>query len=224
MNRMNLGRKTSSLTLLFSLSLLLAGAAAQGKEPFKLDLAGVSEGPLPKEVLFVVEGVWEAADKDGVQAIRVSPEPITDANAQLGPSAKGAASVSARVLATRQARSYPRFGVSVHGMSGYRLMVNPPLKQIELVKSDEVVAKAPFTWTSDTWVNLKLEAVREGEDGPWTITASAWEGGQAPAEPLLSHRDESSMKGTGKCGLWATPYSGQPVYFAEVSGEVDTGE
>lgn len=224
MKRMKTDRKLSAVMPLFCLALLLAGAAAQAKEPFKLDLSAAAEGPLPKETLFVVEGVWEVTDKDGVKAIRVSPEPITDANAQFGSSAKGAASVSARVFATRQARSYPRFGVSVHGMSGYRLMVNPPLKQIELVKSDEVVAKAPFTWTSDAWVSLRLEAVKEGESGPWTITASAWSGEQAPAEPLLSHRDESSMKGTGKCGLWATPYSGQPVYFAEISGEVETGE
>ncbi len=205
--------------------LALSGAvAAQTKEAFKLDLGGVADGPLPKEALFVVEGVWEAVDKDGTRAVRISPEPITDANAQAGPSAKGSASITARVFATRQARSYPRFGVSVHGMSGYRLMVNAPLKQIELVKADEVVAKAPFVWTSDTWASLRLEAKREGESGPWTITASAWSEGAEPAEPLLRHTDESSMKGNGKCGLWGTPYSGQPVYFADVSGEVETGE
>ncbi len=208
---------------LLSFCALLAAAPAQQKEAFKLEIPA-ADGPLPKEALFVVEGVWEAVAQEGTRVLQVNPEPITDANAQFGPSAKGGASVTARVFASRQARSYPRFGVSVHGMSGYRLMVNAALKQIELVKSDEVVAKAPFTWTSDTWVNLRLEAARAGEEGPWTISASAWEGENAPAEPLLKHSDESRMKGSGKCGLWATPYSGKPVFFADVTGEVETGE
>lgn len=209
---------------LLCLHLIPVSVPAQELESFQLDLASAPDGPLPKEALFVVEGVWEVTDKDGTRAVRVSPEPITDANAQFGASAQGGARVEARVFASRQARSYPRFGVSVHGISGYRLIVNPPLKQIELVKSDEVVAKAPFSWTSDTWVSLRLEAARTGEDGPWTITASAWEGDTAPAEPLLKHSDASNMKGTGKCGLWATPYSGQPVFFAAVRGAVQTGE
>ena len=108
----------------------------------------------------------------------------------------------------------------MHGMSGYRLMVNAAKKQIELVKSDEVVATAPFAWVSDTWVTLKLEAKREGAEGPWSITATAWADGAAPATPLITHKDESNMKGTGKCGLWGTPYSEQPIFFAEVSGTV----
>jgi hypothetical protein len=201
----------------------VGGAGLQAGEVFKLDVAALAEGPVPKEALFVVEGVWEVASKDGVKAVKILPEPITDANAQVGASAKGNASISARVFATKQARSYPRFGLSVHGMSGYRLMVNAPLKQIELVKGEEVVAKAPFVWTSDTWVNLKLAASRAGAEGPWTIAAFAWTEGNAPVEPQLRHVDESGMKGTGKCGLWGTPYSEQAIYFAEVAGEVETG-
>jgi hypothetical protein len=190
--------------------------SAPAQEDYRVDLAAAGTGPVPKELVFVVEGVWEVADKDGVKSLKILAEPISDANAQAGPSAKGDASISARVFATKQARSYPRFGVSVHGMSGYRLMVNAAKKQIELVKADEVVATAPFVWTSDSWVNLKLEAKREGAEGPWTVTASAWGEGAAPATPLISHKDESGMKGSGKCGLWGTPYSEQPIYFADV--------
>ena len=214
--------RLSGLSLCLCLGLLAASVSVRGQETFKLDLASAATGPLPKETLFVVEGAWQVVDKDGARALQVDPEPISDANAQLGASAKGNAVISARVFASRRARSYPRFGISVHGISGYRLMVNPPLKQIELVKADEVVAKAPFAWNSDTWVNLKLEASRAGADGAWTIVASAWEGDTAPAEPMLKHTDESSMKGTGKCGLWATPYSGLPVLFSEVSTSVTT--
>jgi hypothetical protein len=209
--------KLNILTAVLGVSLTL-GAVAQ--EAFQVDLAALPVGPVPKEVLFVVEGVWEAAEKDGVKSLKILPEPISDANAQVGNSAKGDATISARVFATKQARSFPRFGVSVHGMSGYRLMVNGAKKQIELVKSDEVVATAPFVWTSDAWVTLKLEAKREGADGPWSISASAWADGAEPGTPLIQHSDESNMKGAGKCGLWGTPYSEQPIFFADVKGSV----
>jgi len=220
------GRGRRFLTLFMKLTFLTGilawglalGAGAQ--EAFKLDLAGLAAGPVPKEALFVVEGVWEAADKDGVKSVKILPEPITDANAQVGTSAKGSASISARVFATKKARSFPRFGVSVHGMSGYRMMVNGAKKQLELVKSDAVVAVAPFVWTSDAWVTLKLEVKRDGGAGPWTVTGSAWTEGAEPATPLIQHKDESSMKGTGKCGLWGTPYSELPIFFADVSGTV----
>ena len=205
-----------------ALALAACFGAAQAQEAFTVDLAAVPAGPLPKETLFVVEGAWEAAEHDGVKCLKIPGEPITDANAQAGPSAKGDAAVSARVFASKRARSYPRFGISVHGMSGYRLMVNAAKKQVELVKSDEVVATAPFEWASDTWVSLKLEAARQGQDGPWIISASAWTGAEAQAQPLLRHEDSSSMKGTGKCGLWGTPYSELPIFFAEVKGSVRT--
>ncbi len=206
------------LTLLTAMVGLALSAVAE--EGVVLDLAAAPIGPVSKELVFVVEGVWEVADKEGVKSLKILAEPISDANAQVGASAKGDASISCRVFATKQARSYPRFGVSVHGMSGYRLMVNAAKKQIELVKSDEVVATAPFVWTSDSWVNLKLEAKREGAEGPWVVVASAWADGAEPAAPLISHKDESGMKGSGKCGLWGTPYSEQPIYFAEVKSTV----
>jgi hypothetical protein len=206
------------LTLLTAIVGLTLSAGAE--EGVSLDLAAAAIGPVSKELVFVVEGVWEVADKDGVKSLKILAEPISDANAQVGVSAKGDASISTRVFATKQARSYPRFGVSVHGMSGYRLMVNAAKKQIELVKSDEVVATAPFVWTSDRWVNLKLEAKREGEEGPWVVKASAWAEGAEPEMPLISHKDESGMKGSGKCGLWGTPYSEQPIYFSEVKAMV----
>jgi hypothetical protein len=199
-------------------------ARGQGMSALQVDLAGATEGPVAKELAFVVEGVWTVASKDGQKALRLDPVPITDANAQVGPSAKGAAWISAKVFASKKARSFPRFGISLHGMSGYRLLVNGARKQVELVKSDEVVATAPLVWTSDAWVTLKLEAKQAADGGAWTIAAYVVADGTPVGEPLLKHTDESKMKGSGKCGLWATPYSEQPVWFAEIQGEVQTGE
>ena len=185
-------------------------------EVAELDVSALAEGEVPREVLFVVDGVFEVRELEGRKCVAVNPLPITDANAQFGNSAKGDAWVEARVYGVKRGRSFPRFGVSVHGMSGYRLMMNAALKQVELVKNDEGVAKAAVSWESEVWLRLRLEAVRAGEDGPWMIRGFV---GDA-AEPVLVHEDGSGMKGTGKCGLWATPYSEQPVYFDGVRGGV----
>lgn len=201
------------------------GLAAAEAGDFALNVSELAEGPVPREALFVVEGVFEVVIKERVKVVKISPEPITDANAQLGDSAKGPAEISAKVFASKKARSYPRFGVSVHGMSGYRLIVNPPLKQLELVRGDEVLAKAAFVWESDSWVHLNLRAERASEDGPWTLSGSAWaDGGEQPTEPMVRLVDDSGMKGTGKCGLWGTPYSEHPIFFDAVKGRVTKGE
>lgn len=178
-----------------------------------------AEGAPPEEV-FVVDGKIEIAAKDGNKALVIHPgTELVDASAQLGESASGSASIQARVFASKRGRSVPRFGVSAHGLSGYRVYVSPAKKQLELIKGDQTIANVPFTWTSETWVMMKLEVKKSG-DG-WTITGSAWPAtGAAPAEPMLKHEDKA-LKGQGKCAVWATPYSGTPVFFDDVTIEVE---
>lgn len=179
-------------------------------------------GDVPKDV-FVVEGNIKIEAKDGNKAIVILGTAIVDACAQVGVSAAGESTIQARVFGSRRARSMPRFGVSVHGMSGYRLLVNGVKKQLELVKGDQVLATAPYTWTSETWTNLKLEVRRAAPGGDdWTITGKAWADGSAePAEPQIKHADKK-LKGQGKAGLWATPYSETSVYFDDVKLELET--
>lgn len=193
---------------------LAATLHAQQVKTFEIKADEWAEGDPPKEV-FVVDGTIKIAARDGNKAIVIDPAPVTDASAQLAESAAGNASITARILGTKRARSTPRFGVSVHGMSGYRLLITPAKKVLELVKGDETLSSTPFTWTSDVWLNLKLEAVK-GEGDKWTITGKAWAPDvPEPAEPLLKHED-SGLKGQGKCAIWATPFSGEPVYFDDI--------
>jgi hypothetical protein len=193
---------------------LAASLHAQQVKTFEIKADDWAEGEPPKEV-FVVDGTIKIAARDGNKAIVIDPVPVTDASAQLAESAAGNASITARVLAIKRARSTPRFGISVHGMSGYRLLVTPAKKMLELVKGDATIASTPFNWTSDAWLMLKLEAKRSGGDA-WTITGKAWTPDTPePAEPLLKHED-SGLKGQGKCAIWATPFSGEPVYFDDI--------
>lgn len=224
--------------LLFTLSLLAVSAAFAADEPevapkpeaapattgaagtkkFVFNCDKWPEGVPPKEV-FVVDGTIKVAKKDGNSAIMIDPSPIVDANAQLGDSSNGTASIEARFFASKKGRSYPRFGVSVHGMSGYRLIVNCAKKEIELTKNDVVVKSAPFAWATDTWTRLKLEA-RQQEGKKWIVSAKAWPGdGKEPEEAPITHADDA-IKGQGKAAIWGTPFSEMPIYVDDIKVEV----
>lgn len=195
---------------------------AQQTQTFDIKADDWSEGEPPKDV-FVVAGVVKIAPRDGNKAIVIDPgTELVDASAQLAVSAAGNASIEAKILATKRGRSSPRFGVSVHGMSGHRLIVNPAKKALELVRNDQTLATVPFSWTSAAWVKVKLEAKKDATGDTWLITGKAWPADAAePAEPLIKHADKN-LKGQGKCALWATPFSGVPVFFDDIHIAVRT--
>lgn len=204
------------------LSLLAFGSLASAAElqTFTVNADEWAEGEVPKEV-FIVEGKIQIAAKDGNKAIVIDPgSELTDACAQVGTSAAGESSIEARVFASKRARSVPKFGISVHGMSGHRLLVNAAKKQLEIFKSDTVVASVPFTWTPDAWLKLKLE-VKRGEGDAWVITGKAWPADAAePAEPTIK-ADAKGLKGQGKAGVWGTPYSQTPIYFDDITVKIE---
>lgn len=208
-------RVTQTMKRTLLLPLVLAGwIHADEMKTFSITADDWAEGEVPKEV-FVVDGTIKIAAKDGNKAIMIDPTPITDATAQLGDSANGSASIEARAFASKKGRSQPRFGVSVHGMKGWRLFVNASKKQLELIKDDQVLKSAPYAWATDTWTHIKLE-VKRTSDAEWAISGKAWPGDAAePNEALIQHTD-TGLKGQGKCAIWGTPFSEMPIYFDDV--------
>lgn len=206
--------------LLLAASLLATcSLQAQQLQSFDIKADDWADGEPPKDV-FVVDGTIKIAARDGNKAIVIDPNPITDASAQLAVSASGNASIEAKILALKRGRSTPRFGISVHGMSGHRLIVNPAKKSLDLIKNDQTLATVPFAWTSEVWVKVKLEA-KKGAGDAWTITGKAWPADAAePGEPMIKH-EEKSLKGQGKCAIWATPFSGEPVFFDDIHISVE---
>lgn len=204
--------------LLAASLLLLAQAHGADLKTFNFTADEWTEGDPPKEV-FVVDGTIKIAAKDGNKAVMVAPDNLVDASAQFAVSAAGESYIKAKVFASKQGRSFPRFGVAVHGMSGYRLLLDAAKKQLNLVKADETLASVPFTWTSDAWLWMKLEARKNGDD--WTITGKVWAADAAePAEAQIKHADKK-LKGQGKASIWATPYSHTPVYFDDIEVGVE---
>ncbi|OYW73155.1 MAG: hypothetical protein B7Z37_22645 [Verrucomicrobia bacterium 12-59-8] len=206
--------------LLLAASLFTACSLhAQQLQSFSITADDWAEGEPPQEV-FVVDGTIRIGMRDGSKAIVIDPNPVTDASAQLAVSASGNASIEAKILAIKRGRSTPRFGISVHGMSGHRLIVNPAKKSLDLIKGDQTLVTVPLAWTSEVWLKVKLDATKAADD-TWTITGKAWPADAAePAEPLIKHT-EKNLKGQGKCAIWATPFSGEPVFFDDIKISVE---
>lgn len=204
------------------LCLLAAVLPAAGQEMKKFDIQCDSWalGEVPSDV-FVLDGKVSIAEKDGSKAIMIDPgTELVEASAQVGDSASGSAVIQVKVFASKKGRSSPRFGISVHGMNGPRLYVNPAKKQLELVRGDQTLASVPFAWASDAWLNLRLEA-KKADGDKWNVTAGVWaDKDAAPTPPQLKH-ELSGLKGQGKCTLWATPYSNTPIYFDSIQIEVE---
>lgn len=199
---------------LFSLLLLAGAVRAEDSKKFEFNADAWSEGDVPKEV-FVVDGTIKIAAKDGSKAIMIDPTPITDATAQLGDSSNGSSAIEAKVFASKKGRSFPRFGVSVHGMNGYRLIANLSKKEVELIKGDQVVKSAPFTWTTETWTKLRLE-VKKTSDSEWSISGKIWSADAREPKDAAIHHTDTGMKGQGKCAIWGTPFAETPIYFDDV--------
>lgn len=203
------------------LFLLLTGAGSAFAETrnYEFNFEDWQVGQL-KEDAFVVDGKFTVAEKDGNKSLAVEVGELVEASVLLGDSAKGSATVQTKVLATRQGRLQPRFGIGVHGVSGYRLMVSPAKKQLELVKSEETIKSIPLDWTSGSWINIKLQVTRIGEK-QWKVECKSWaDGAEEPKEAQISHED-NTLRGQGKCSLLATPYSGTPIYFDEVKIQIE---
>jgi hypothetical protein len=203
--------------LCFSLATFISAAETR---KFAFDCEAWAEGDPPPREVMVVDGAVTVKAVNGNKVLEVGIAPMVEANVLLGSSANGGASITARVLATRAGRSFPRFGLGAHGQTGYRLMLAPGKKELQLTKGETVVKTVPFEWTSDAWTHLKLEVSKQA-DGSWSIKGKAWADGTAePVEALISHED-SKLTAMGRCSLWATPFSGTPIDFDDVLLEVE---
>ena len=189
---------------------------------FSENFEKVEVGEAPDKVM-EIEGTFAVVEEDGKKFLRVGAEPLAENGLVLGPSMKAGGMIEAKIRSFKKRRSYPRFGIGLHGISGYRLRLVPSGGKIELLKNEEVVASEKFKWDADKWTNLKLEIEKSGEK--WSIKGWVWpegegDAGKQPEEPTISHEDEEAP-GQGKGSLWGSPYSGKPIDFDDIKIEAD---
>ena len=201
---------------------LIASAVSMATDPkvTVFDFEAMADGDPPMREVMVVDGDIQVKTTASGKVLEIAAAPMLEANALLGVSAKGSASIEARVLTTKSGRSFPRFGIGVHGQTGYRLYVSPAKKELQLTKGAVVIKSVPFEWTSETWTHLKLD-VRKGSGDAWEITAKAW--AESTAEPQAPQmvQEDKGLSGLGRCSLWGTPFAGTPIDFDDVRVSVE---
>ena len=189
-----------------------------GQEKYSNDFESLQNDTFPKGMM-EIDGIFKIKSLDPAKSKRgkileMAAEPLSENAVIFGPSVKKSATVQAKVKGYRKRRSYPRFGIGLHGISGYRLRVVPSKKVIELVKNEEPIKTVPFKWTPDQWLNLRLKISNHGSS--WKVSGSAWEeGAKEPENEIINHIHEGSP-GQGKASLWGTAYSGKVIQFDDL--------
>jgi hypothetical protein len=202
----------------------LAQKATPAPEPpkdpnlvFQANFEDQKPGPIPPSY-FVVDGVWTVAEIDGGKALKLAEAPLLDAQVQVGDSLKETGgTVSAKFKADKKRRSQPRFGIGLHGITGYRLRLFPAGNKIELVRNEEVVAAADLSWDSAKWWNLELTVDRDKADTEWEISGRAWPAdAQRPSKANVTHQAPAETKFSGKASINGTPFAGLPIHVDEI--------
>jgi hypothetical protein len=151
--------------------------------------------------------------KDG-KYLELPGEPLDTFGLFFGPSVQDDVSACARFYGTKKGRKYPTFALSLNGSNGYRLQVSPAKAALEFFKSDESKLSVPYTWTSDTWTNLRITVRKKGAG--WVIEGKAWPAGSPEPEKPMITIDETTAPAKARAGIWGSPYSGTPIRFDDL--------
>ncbi|MBU6300445.1 MAG: hypothetical protein KGS60_02740 [Verrucomicrobia bacterium] len=196
-------------------ALLLPGTASAGENVLlSEDFSSFPAGKEPD--LFILAGSFSVeAEEGGNHVLQIATGELVDATVQLGDSLKTGGEIVARIKGVQQRRSFPRFGVGLHGKAGFQLRVAPAARAVELLKGEDVIQTVPFTWTAGQWhlVRLRVAAI---PNGGWSVSGWVWpEAAPAPSQALIDYIAEPGPL-QGKSSLFGTPFSGQPIQFDDV--------
>lgn len=163
-----------------------------------------------------IDGLFKVNKNDqGKKHLEMASEPLTENAVIFGPSIKNSATLEVKVRGFKKRRSYPRFGIGLHGISGFRLRVVPSKNKVELVKNEEPVKSVPFEWNSEKWSNLRLQI--EFSNDKSLIKGWVWDDGSTPSvEPVITFSHDGTP-GQGKASIWGTAYSGKVILFDDIS-------
>lgn len=187
---------------------------AKAEDLFLEDFSRAKLGPAPLGLL-VLGGEFSVKQAGGERFLELAGKPLDLHAVMFGPAKKDGVAVEARVFGTRKGRrSFPAFGVGLNGVSGYRLMVSPAKKQLELFKGDSIVKAEPFAWKPDCWTRVRLQC--HSIQNAWILAAKVWpESEKEPASWSLTWA-EKELPLAGRATIWGAPYAGTPVRFDDL--------
>jgi hypothetical protein len=202
-------------TMTLALGLIGAnGAEDRGKVLYQNDFSKGEVGKLPEEML-LLDGGFAVQDVSGNKVLQLPGAPLETFGVLFGPTEAAGLSASARVHSTKKGRREPAFALGLNGNAGYKLQISAAKKLVELYKGDDVVAKEPFTWESDSWTMLKLQ-VRKVKDGEFAIEGKTWKQGTTEPEKWTVTYAEKSEPIAGRASIWGNPFAGTPIDFDDL--------
>jgi hypothetical protein len=200
-------------------SCLLARAADEkGKVLYQNNFTTNEVGKLPEEML-LLDGGFVVQAVNGNKVLQLPGAPLDTFGVLFGPTEGANIALSARVHSAKKGRREPAFAIGLNGNAGFRLQVSAAKKLLELYKGDDVVAKEPFTWESDSWTMLKLQ-IRKVKDGEFAVEGKAWKQGATEPEKWTVTYTEKTEAGkepiAGRASLWGNPFAGTPIDFDDL--------
>jgi hypothetical protein len=200
---------------LFCVYLYLTAHAADTAKPLYQNNFTTNEvGKLPEEML-LLDGGFAVQEVAGNKVLQLPGAPLETFGVLFGPTEASGLSLSARVHSTKKGRREPAFALGLNGNAGYKLQISAAKKLVELYKGDDVIAKEPFTWESDSWTMLKLQ-VRKVKDGEFAIEGKAWKQGTPEPDKWTVTFAEKAEPLAGRASIWGNPFAGTPIDFDDL--------
>lgn len=187
-----------------------AGKASQ--KQYMEDFEQVEVGQTPEEMM-VLAGEFAVAEDGGNKFLQLPGSPLESYGLLLGPDP--AASIHARIRATKTGKRTPEFGVGLGGAAGYKLWLMPAVNELQIIKGEQRVARAPYPWTSGTWTLMRMR-LRTLPDGKTRIEGKAWAQDQQEPRDWTIVFDDPDDRSKGRASIWGTPYSDTPIAFDDL--------
>lgn len=195
------------ILLLCSSSLVVAGESVIFSTDFEKSMLNA----IPEDFL-LLDGDFAVHQDGGNKFLKLPGAPLATFAILFGPNEKENISVSARIHGTNKGRRFPAFGVGLNGVAGYRLVVAPAKRSIELYRGDKVISSVGHQWKPDAWSRLKLE-VRHSGDGFWTVRGKVWPDSEPEPKGWIISFEDTMEPYSGNASVWGKPFSGTPILY-----------
>lgn len=203
-----------TLTLMAVLVALTLAHAADAQVLYTNSFDKTEIEKVPEDMM-VLDGGFAVKEAGGNKFLELPGAPLETFGVLFGPTEASGLSVTARVQGTGKGRRFPTFAVGLNGVGGFKLQVSPAKKLVELVKGEEVVASAPFTWESGSWTMLRLQC-RKVKDGEFKLEGKAWKQGDTEPKEWQVSRTETAESPAGRPSVWGMPFAGTPIQFDDL--------
>jgi len=205
--RHSLPRCASAILLVLVAPLFAADA------PFTENFEKATVGKLPENTM-VLSGDFVVAEEGGAKFLELPGSPLDTFGLLFGPTQAGDVTASGRFFGTKQGRKFPAFGLSVGGVSGYRMEMSGGKKTLELLKGDESRTSVPFEWQSGVWTHLKLQLKKTATG--CMVQGKAWADGSPEPEKWQITLEEKTPPPAGRAAIWGAPYAGTPIRYDDL--------